>query len=341
MANFISFQPSAHFNTKLYTGNYSTNAITGVGFQPDFTVLKQRDGADAWYNVDSVRGATETIYWDVDTAEETVASGLTSFDADGFTVGANNAVNQNTADQLAYSWKMGTTSGLTGGTITPTAYSINTTAGQSAIAFTGNGTSGATVPHGLGVAPQYLMLKDLDGTNAWNVQVPYKPTGYLSLDTTDAFSLSTNRWNDTAPTSTVFSLGDSAATNGSGNKYIIYCFAPKKGYSFSGWYEGNSDNDGPFQYCGFRPSMILLKASTGTDWYCWNSQALGYNPDNRYMYPNLTNSEGVSSIIDILSNGFKIRSSSSEFNGAGVNNYWIAFAEFPFVSSNSKAGVAR
>ena len=171
MANFISFQPSAHFNTKLYTGNYSTNAITGVGFQPDFTVLKQRDGADAWYNVDSVRGATKTIYWDVDTAEETVASGLTSFDADGFTVGANNAVNQNTADQLAYSWKMGTTSGLTGGTITPTAYSINTTAGQSAIAFTGNGTNGATVHHGLGVAPQFLMLKDLDGTNAWNVQV--------------------------------------------------------------------------------------------------------------------------------------------------------------------------
>ena len=244
MAEYITFQPRDYYSTKLYTGTGATQAITGVGFQPDMTWIKARTATTNHQLGNSV--AAQPYYYlkpNLESAEITSNSDtITSFDSDGFTMGNDGVINDNTITYASWNWKAGTTSGISGGTITPTGYSFNTTSGTSIVRYTGNNTSGATVPHGLGAAPELILLKDLDGTNSWQVySVGTGNTIYLSLDTSDSQSVSSNRWNDTSPTSTVFSLGDSAAVNGSGNDYMAFCFAPKKGSSAFGKYTGTSN----------------------------------------------------------------------------------------------------
>ena len=347
MAAYISFQPSDFFNPVLYTGNYGVNTITGVGFQPGWTVLKQRDATDSWYNFDAPRGATKSMYWDLTTAEETEASSLTAFNSDGFVLGADNAVNQNGSTFVGYNWKAGTTTGIdtTGSTITPSAYSFNATAGISIVKYTGNDTAGATVPHGLGVAPDMVIVKCLGSANSWVVQhKSLGPTKYMYLDTTAAAVTATNRWNDTAPTAVNVVLGSTGNTNGSGgdSPIIMYSCAEKKGFSKFGSYTGNGDADGAFVYTGFRPAFILTKLSSGSDsWYAYDSKRLGYNPRNDVLTPNSTAAEFSTQRLEIFSNGFKLVSTNGDVNGDGSSYIYAAFAEFPLVSSNSKAGVAR
>jgi len=341
MAAYISFQPSDFFSPTLYTGTASELAITGVGFQPDMTWIKSRSSVLNHYLYDTVRGATKNLAPNDTDAEGTTAEGLKSWQSDGFTLGTSGGENGSSVTYVSWNWKMGTTSGLTGGTITPSAYSLNTTAGQSVIAYTGTG-SAATLPHGLGVTPGLIMCKRLNGGDNWWVHVK-SMTGpqYLVLNGTGAVATATAVWNDTLPTSTLFSIGTDAGINASGGTYIAYCFAPIKGYSKFGVYTGNGNADGPFVNTGFRPAMIIRKKDGTDDWMLVDDKRLGYNPNNAYLFPSGNNAESDLTRIDLLSNGFKLRTTDGGDNASGTDYLYMAFAEFPLVSSNSKAGTAR
>ena len=349
MAEYISFQPKDYFNTKLYTGTGATHSVTGVGFQPDFTWIKQRNGTYYHQAYDSVRGAGYHLAPNDPAAQSALdTAGLSAWGVDGFTVNTRAQSNYNTATFVAWDWKMGTTSGLSGGTITPTGYSINTTAGQSIIAYTGTG-SNATLPHGLGVAPEMIIVKRLNSSDNWTIghqsMKTSSPWDWANkLNTTAAPSNDNTQWNDTAPTSTLFSIGTSTEVNNSTSTYIAYCFAPVKGYSKFRNYYGNSDADGQFIYTGFRPAYVLIKATVGTiNWNIYDTKRTPYNPEDP-LWANTTGTE--SSIgaynVDLLSNGFKARTTSSQVNSTSYDPYvYMAFAESPIVSSNDVPGVAR
>ena len=343
MAAYISFQPSDFFNTKLYTGTGASLAITGVGFQPDFVWAKNRDATDNHTLFDSPRGVTEYIGSNTTTVETTGADSLNSFDSDGFTLGTWGDINGSGEDYVSWNWKAGTTSGLSGGTITPSAYSFNTTSGFGIYAYTGTGAN-ATIPHGLGVAPHLVIVKHLSGASDWEVgSSSYTSWAYhQGLNLTNAESSSATCWNSTAPTSTVFSVGTNGAINGSGQTFVAYVFANVKGYSKFGSYTGNGSVDGPFIYTGFRPAYIMIKSTSGAGaWAIFDNKRSEYNVVDKQLAANTTEVDQTSDVLDILSNGFKIRATSNMVNGSGWEYIYSAFAEFPFVSSNSKAGTAR
>ena len=338
---YISFKPSDYFKTKLYTGTGSSNAITGVGFQPDFTWIKNRDASDNHMLFDAVRGVTKFIHSNLTTAETTQAESLKTFDSDGFTVGTYGDVNTNTEDFASWNWKAGTTSGISGGTITPSSYSINTTSKIGIYKWSGTGTAG-TIAHGLGVTPTMMIVKDLTSTGAWQVyHEAIGATKAIYLNDTAAAGVTSGPWNDTAPTTTTFALNNSDRTNGSGKDYIAYVFAPVKGYSAIGSYTGNaSATDGPFIYTGFRPAFILAKASTfAAAWTLYDHTILGYNADNKQFDVNSAGTPGNYK-SDIYSNGFKPFTADGQINGSYPYIY-IAFADQPIVGSDGTPGVAR
>ena len=349
MAAYISFQPSDFFNTLLWTGDGSASrSLTGVGFQPDFTWIKPRSTTIEHNLYDSPRGATWALQSNNDEAQgqNNGYGWLSAFDADGFTVveGGSNAsrVNDNTVTYVGWNWKMGTTSGLSGGTITPSSYSISTTGGQSVIAYTGTGSAG-TIPHGLGVTPQMIILKETSNATDWAVyHIKVGNAKFLKLNT-DAAQAATSNWNSTSPTTSLFSVGSGDQSNTSGRTYVAYCFASIKGYSKFGGYTGNGNADGPFVYTGFRPAYIMLKCITGgsSNWAIFDPKREGYNVDNDALYADTTAVEATSDDIDILSNGFKLRNTGFTLNTSADTYIYAAFAEFPLVSSNSKAGTAR
>ena len=341
MAVYTTIDDAGSFyNTLLYTGNASTINVTGVGFQPDLCWVKEYASAEAqtWY--DAVRGATYRIRSNTDAAQDTESSGLTSFDADGFTSGQQGGTNSDGGTYVSWNWKAGTTSGLTGGTITPSAYSISTTAGQSVIAYTGTG-SAATVPHGLGVAPSLIITKSLVATQEWCVyHKVLGATKYMFLNETSAAGTGSAYYNDVEPTSTLFTIGTAGPTNSS-SAMIAYCFAPVKGYSKMGGYTGNANADGTFVYTGFRPAFVLIKHTTpyAENWNIYDNKRLGYNVDNDALNPNVTTAGYTTDDMDILSNGFKLRTTNSRVNDGSF--IYAAFAEFPIVSSNDVPTVAR
>ena len=347
---YISFQPSDNFSTKLYTGNSSTNAITGVGFQPDCVWLKSYDTAGTnHYLNDSVRGVNNQVYPNLADANATSSTVLTAFDADGFTLGANGDTNGSSKECVSWNWKAGTShSGATTGTGTAKTYtaSVNTTSGFSITKYTGNGSTGHTIPHNLGAAPDCLIVKDLDNSNNWNCYFrPLTDDYILRLNTTDTQANENNRWN-ADPTSTVFELGDDAHVNGNDRTYIAYCFAPKKGFSKFGEYKGNGNADGPFIYTGFRPSLLIIKSTTvaGQNWEMWDNKRTLFNNGGNLLSANTSAAQRSNSTwtsMDFLSNGFKIRYSDALNNQSSDTYIYMAFAEFPFVSSNSKSGVAK
>ena len=341
---YISFQPKDYFNTKLYTGTGSSNAVTGVGFQPDFTWIKNRNVTDFHVLTDAARGVTKYLKANDTTAETTNAESLKTFDSYGFTVGTMNEVNTNTENFASWNWKAGTTSGLTGGTITPSAYSINTTSGFSAIAYTGTTTGGETIPHGLGVAPDMVIVKKLSTTSDWKVYHSgvdaTAPQDYaLTLNTTAARDDSVGPWYDTAPTSTLVTLGTD--NNSDSVTYIAYCFASIKGYSKLGAYTGNGNADGSFVYTGFRPSFVMVKKTAGESWAIIDDKRLGYNVANYQLFANATSIDTTETRADIVSNGFKVRTTNGEYNTDTGTYVYAAFAEFPIVSSNDVPVVAR
>jgi hypothetical protein len=335
--------PSAYFQTKLYTGTGSSNAITGVGFQPDFCWIKNRGTATAARVFDSVRGATKVLYTSETDAEGTNAQSLKSFDSDGFTMGTHATLNASSNNIVSWNWKAGTSftndaSSTSVGSI-DSAGSVNTTSGFSIITYTGTG-SAATVAHGLGVAPKLIINRTISAAKEWDVYYG-DPTDYLVLNTTAATADASDKWNDTAPTSTVWSIESSSQNNTSGGTCLAYCFAEKKGFSKIGSYTGNGNADGNFIYLGFKPAFILLKGTANTEnWSIYDNKRLGYNVDNNVLASNSSAAELTDDNIDLLSNGFKIRRQTGLLNDA-QNYIFMAFAEQPLVTSTGVPATAR
>lgn len=341
--------PGENFNTVLYTGNSSTNAITGVGFQPDFTWIKARTDVRThmWYDV--IRGAGNYLTSN-NTNAEGYASTFNSFDTDGFTVsGTDNYINNSNHNYVSWNWKADNTSGSTNtdGSITSTV-AANVDAGFSIVSYTGNATAGATVGHGLSQAPDVVIVKNRDdGTRGWMVyhsgNTAAPETDYLFLNSTNATSDYEGAWNDNAPTSTVFSLGNSNETNQSTANHIAYAFHSVDGYSKFGSYTGNGSSDGPFVFTNFRPAFVICKVASGATggWNMFDNERDPYNEVNGALLANLSNAEDLLTTqndLDFCSNGFKIRESNNNFNGSGHTFIYMAFAEFPF---SVGGGIAR
>jgi hypothetical protein len=334
-------KPSDYFNTKLYTQNASTNAITGVNFQPDFTWIKNRDSGTKDHRIfDSVRGANKPLKVNGTNAEATETDTLNSFDSDGFTLGADTqgyGVNDLSGNNtVSWNWlgANGTASN-TDGSITSTV-SANTTSGFSIVSYTGTG-SVATIGHGLGTTPSMMILKSRDnGTLNWLVyHKSIGNTGALYLDLTNGTQTISAFWNNTSPTSSVFTIGTGGTPNNSGDNYIAYCFAEKKGFSKFGSYTGNGAVSGPFIYLGFKPAFFLLKETSGADnWTLIDSKRLGYNKRNEMLFPNLSNAEYPSDRIQLYSNGVKINNDDPSINQSGSTYIYMAFAEEPLVGDN-------
>jgi len=341
-------KPSEYFNTKLYSGNSSTQSITGVGFQPDWTWIKYRnDGTYGHDLYDAVRGATKTLNSNNTNAEYTSADRLTLFDSDGFSLGSNASVNNSGGNYVAWNWLAGGTGvSNTDGSITSTV-SANTTSGFSIVSYTGNGSAGSTIGHGLGVAPAMIITKVRSTSNNWMVYHKSLPiTEYLIMNSTVA-SQTDNEvvYYDTAPSSSVFTIGNNGVVNGSGSTYIAYCFAEKKGFSKFGSYTGNGSADGTFVYTGFKPAFVIFKNTTTANrqWYLMDNKRNTYNVANIVLAPNQANDEswwGTGNNIDFLSNGIKIRS-NSDINNSGDNFIYMAFAENPLVGTNNIPTTAR
>ena len=327
---------SEHFNTKLWTGTGSSNALTGVGFQPDFTWIKSRSDALSHALFDAVRGTTKVLNSNATTAEYTNTDTLTAFGTDGFTVGSNTGVNASGETRVAWNWKAGNSAGSsnTDGSITSTV-SVNTTAGFSIVKWTGTG-SAVTVGHGLGQKPDILFVKRYSGSSSWTVytDVIDGSNDYLALNASDAKGDSGNP----VATNSVFQKSD---TNG--EEVIAYCFASKTGYSKIGSYTGNGNADGTFVYTGFKPAFVLIKqtSASGTDWRLMDNKRSAFNLVDDRLFPNLSNAENTGDGYDFLSNGFKMRSSGGDFNGSGNNYIYMCFAEAPLVGTNNIPATAR
>ncbi len=334
-----------YFNTKLYTGNGTTDtAITGVGFQPDFNWTKQRS-SNEWHTItDSVRGVTKQLFTNTNQAEQTNSEFIKSLDSDGFTVGTANATNQNTQTFASWNWKAnGAGSSNTDGSITSTV-SANQTAGFSIVSYTGTG-SNATVGHGLNSPVKFIILKRRDATNDWEIgsdALGWDKHLYFNVGEANS---SSDRWQNTAPTSSVFSIGTAAGNNASSSPFIAYCFAEKTGYSKFGSYTGNGSTDGTFVYTGFKPAFTIIKLTSayGESWILQDNKRSTYNPSDVFLSPSSPNGDSVTTNahLDFLSNGFKLRHLDNRGNGSGMSYIYMAFAAAPLVGTNNVPANAR
>ena len=338
----LTNQGNNYFDVSLWTGTSATQSITNSGsMQPDFVWTKMRGAASQSHQLyDSVRGVTKIIQTDNTSAEQTVANTLTSFNSNGFTLGSAGNSNLSTYTYVGWQWRASNATAVTNtaGTITSTV-SANTTAGFSIVAYTGTGTNGATVGHGLGVAPDMIIVKRRNSTGQWaTYHTSIGNTGALRLNATSATITDVSFWNNTSPASTVFTIGVDGDVNTNTGTYVAYCFDAVRGYSAFGSYTGNGSTDGPFVYTGFRPKFVLHKCSSlsGDGWLLYDTVRQTYNVVGAYLQPNLSDAEGNTTVLDILSNGFKIRSTFSSTNSNGATYIYAAFAESPFQFSNAR-----
>jgi hypothetical protein len=341
-------QPSDYFNTVLYSGNDSTNAITGVNFQPDLVWLKRRSGTNAHQLYDAIRGAGKVLHPNTNDGEADETA-FNSFDTDGFEVdGGSNSHNASGETYVAWNWLAGngtTTNDAssTGVGSTDSVYSVNTTAKCSIVTYTGTG-SATTIAHGLGAKPNTIWIKrrTVADYGNWSIYVDSPNMGAgksIYFDLNNAAGTSSSMMNDTEPTSSVFTVNTSSGTNTNTHEYVAFCFSNVEGYSKFGEYAGNASAEGPFVYTGFRPAWILLKNVADAEWWSlFDNKRLGYNEVNSILSPNDTNQEYAAGGggIDILSNGFKIRGTSGNFNGSGDAHIYMAFAEMPFKYANGR-----
>ena len=344
--------PSAYFKVQLYTGNGSgSRAIafddTDTNMQPDFVWIKTRSFSDNHEVYDSVRGVQKRIMSNDSGAEETRSQGLLAFSSDGFTVGTSDGVNKNTETYVAWNWKAGTSftndASATGiGTI-DSAGSVSDVAGISICTYTGTG-SNATIRHGLSSAPHVILCKQRSATQKWIVyNKSAGATNTLHLDTNETLQ-DNSAFNDTDPTTSVFSVGTIVNSNASSGTYVAYCFSPIQGYSAMGKYTGNgSSTSPPFIFTGFKPSFVLLTCTNETDdWFLHDNLRDGYNDDNEYLRPSIPDAEGSNvNRIRLLSNGFSCPTTDKSHNKSGNSYVYLAFAESPFVNSKGVPNNAR
>ena len=348
--------PSAHFQTALYTGNATQRNITNDGnsdLQPDWVWIKCRSAVEANMLYDSTRGVTKDLRSDTNAIENTNAQGLQAFNSDGFQLGTLQNVNFNTKTMVAWQWKAngGTTtdvsaSGSGDTQIIASTHQANTEAGFSIVTFTapniGSGNN-YTVSHGLGAVPEVIILKSRNVTGNWHVyHQATGPNGVTFLNRTDAF-YDNIYFADTTPSSTVFTVGARTSLDPD-HTAVAYCFRSIKGYSKTGSYVGNGNVNGPFVHLGFKPNWLMVKSTTSTEH--WNIPVFTSDANGTVntLSPNLTNAERTmdqNPAIDFLSNGFKIRTSDSNYNNDGQTFIYMAFAEHPFVSSKGVPTTAR
>jgi hypothetical protein len=343
-------KPNKYFNTILYTGNGSTQSITSLDFKPDWVWIKNRSNALSHCITDAVRGTNLQLASNSTGADSSATDGITSFNSNGFSLGAGTlgySSNTNAHTYASWNWLgANTTVSNTSGSITSTV-SANTTSGFSIVSYTGNGSSGATVGHGLGIAPKMVIVKRRSLTEDWFVNhtsASATAGSYLKLNSTQAvITGGAGVWNNTNPSSTVVTLGTDTGTNGNGSTYIAYCFAEVKGYSKFGSYTGNGSTDGTFVYTGFKPAFILLKRTDSTShWSLFDTTRNTYNVSSTRLYPDLTNAEDSNlTVMDILSNGFKFRDTNVQWNTSGGAYIYMCFASNPFVTSSGIPTTAR
>ena len=331
--------PEAYFQVKIYTGTGTSTAFTLDGdtdMQPDVVWCKERgtvddsSANDTHAIFDSVRGVQKRLIPNDTSAEGTQSNGITAFGSDGFTSGDANITNGAASrTYVAWCWKASATSGF------------------DMVLYTGNETN-RTISHSLSAVPHFIVIKTRDSINDWfvyhNGAASDAETDYFKLNTTDATNDHETIWNDTAPTSSVFSVGTATGSNKDGGTMVAYLFAEKQGFSKFGSYTGNGNNDGAFVFLGFRPAYVMVKRSNTTgNWVIWDNTRQTINLLHKRLYTNLSDTEydGDALGVDFLSNGFKIRTSTAEWNGDGDTMVYMAFAEAPLVNSEGVPANAR
>jgi len=340
--------PSAYFQIKIYTGTSAAQSITFDGnsdMQPDMWWQANRDSATGTYVADSSRGLDKYLTTFTALYESTISNYVTSFDTDGFTLGSGDtAVNNNGQSFVTWNWKAngGTTSSNTDGSVTSTVQA-DTDAGFSIVTYSSDNTSAETIGHGLGVEPQVVLVKRRNSANRdWSMY--HKSVGntqYLQLNEIDAPVTSSAWWNNTSPTSSVFSIGFGNNSRVNSTSQIAYCFAEKQGYSRFGKYTGAGANS-PFVYTGFKPALVICKRIDSTnDWGMVDSKRETYNGATKTLFADLSNVESSTYTVDLLSNGFRPASDHSIFNQNGGTYIYMAFAENPFVTSTGIPTTAR
>ena len=338
--------PGEYFNTVLYTGNNGAQTVTGVGFQPDWVWIKDRDGTERHCLTDSVRGVLKELRSNETAAEsdrsagDSGVAGVSAFNSDGFVLVHDDGYNDNNSSQVSWNWKAGTSftndASATGVGSIDSAGSVSTDAGFSIVSWTGTGSNG-TISHRLGSVPKMIIIKDRSNTRNWQVyHVGYGNSGSGQLNLNAAFS-GDGMFQSTDPTSTVFSVGTSVNANASGANIIAYCFAEVKGYSKFGSYVGNgSATNGTF---------VLWKRTqdSGYDWDIYDTARDTHNVAFKELLANGNGAEsdGTTLSLDILSNGFKLRTNNNNGNASGKTYIYMAFAENPFVTSTGIPATAR
>ena len=326
---------TSYFNTVTYTANnQSTNAVTGVGFQPDLVWLKTRSRDEHHYIYDAVRGAGDRISPSQTIAEVTGDNTFTSFDSDGFTLGSDGAgiANYQTDSMVAWCFKAGgTASANTDGTIN-SSVSANNNAGFSIVTYTGTGNAG-TVGHGLSTAPSMILVKNRDSAEGWRVyhSALSSASKYLVLNSSAGADTANSVFNGTAPTTSVFSIGDGTAVNNSGDDLVAYCWTEKTGVSKFGEYTGNGSSDGPVISCGFRPAMVIIKwyesVNSAESWQLYDNKRAG-NPTNTILQPdsNADDESPSDRHIQFTADGFQLKAGGQQINRSGAKYVFMAFA---------------
>jgi len=331
--------PSAHFQTALYAGNGGTQSITNDGnsdLQPDLIWTKSRSDTSFHMLTNSTVGTGKKLYSNSTSAEEAHSNVVTAFNSDGFSIGSHSHINTNTYNYVGWQWKAngGTTASNTDGSTT-SVVQANTDAGFSVVTFTTDGGN-ETYGHGLGVKPDVVIVKSRSGAGSWiaMTDVIDGSVDYLVLDaTTAAADLSYGAF-----TSSTFQYNDNNAVT-----QVAYCFAEKQGYSKFGKYVGNGNADGPFSYTGFKPAFVMIKPSSFADnWIIVDNKRDLSNAAEKRLFPDTSGAEGTGyEVCDILSNGFKMRATSTSWNGSGSTYIYMAFAENPFTTSTGIPATAR
>ena len=309
-----------YFNTVLYTGTGTTDQAKTVGFQPDLVWLKKRSPADDHIITDSVITPPDYLKLNTSEAQATYAEGIKSLDANGFTVGSANNTNQNTHTFASWSWKE------------------SASAGFDIVSYTGTG-SATTISHSLGVKPEFILVKNRDQADGWQVQHKSKGATFTQqMDGAGAFDDTDSVWNDTEPTSSVFSVKDDDKSNASGEDYIAYLWAGVDGFSKAGSYIGNGLADGPVIHLGFKPAFLLVKGTGGSHWLLQHDKVELYNPVKKAFLVNANNAEeGLDAwATDFLTYGFKVRGDGANRNQSGVTFVYLAFASSPFKYANPR-----
>lgn len=354
--------PEDYFKAVEYTGTGNSTSVTGLNFRPDFVWIKNSTSSSRSHLIsDSIRGPNNLIFSDANNGNTQNNGGgyLTSFDTNGFTVSAGAASSENASSHVAWCWKAGgaptatnsagagnaPTSGSVmidgvaststlAGTIPATEISASTKSGFSIVRYTGTGSNG-TVAHGLTAAPKWMWIKNLSGTNDHIIYHDdlANNTYYIALNSTGAQTQATNVFNSTDPTSTVFSVGTSSATNNNGSDYIAYCWHSVEGFSRFGRYLGNAANNGPYIECGFKPAFVIVRNyNIVTQWYSHDNvigNKLGNDSPGLHLKPNSSNANDNPVACDFFASGFKIRTTGSGQNGNGNKHIYMAFAEMP------------